>query len=251
MLSNLDLCLNSVTDTVLEDSENPCDAFLHQTVTQCQQTIHSFWMQVRRYQPHLQSTEHNSNLRESWMKVEWSVCKQEDVARFETDIQCQVVAIELALSTLQLRKQNQNERVACKTSDSTRQCVEQLASHYTLAQFEKRSTECLLGRSNAIIQQNQLLISMLEKRQDHLLRLPAQIERQKPVYLRDALDMEVPFLLEFVRSAEALLCVMRINLAHVRAGPEKLERGEFSITEKGSNRAIDLSQKWEACFFPG
>ena len=251
LLSTLEVCLIKVKEVGLEDSENPRDALLCRAGTQCRLTIQAFWTQVRKYQPHLQSIEHSSKLRGSWMRVRWTLCKQEDVVTFKAEIQCQVVAIELALSTLQLQRQTQNQRIACKISDNSLHCVEQLVNLTTLAQSEAQKSDSLLEVSNTIMRQNQLLVSMLEERQGRLLRLPAQVERQQPVYLRDALDKDAPFHLEFVRSAEALLCVLRINLAHVRAGPGKVDRGEFSITENGNNRAIDLSQKWEACFFPG
>ena len=251
LLSTLEVCLINVKEIVLENPGDPHGALLHRAVAQCQRTIHAFWKQVQKYQPHLQSTEHSSKLRDSWMKVRWALCKQEDVARFKAEIQCQVIAIELALTTLQLQRQGRGQRNASRMADDSRHCVEQLATLTAQARCEAERSACFLDRSDTIVQQNQLLLSMLEERQDRLLKLPAQIERQQPVYLRDALDKDAPFHLEFVRSAEALLCVLRINLAHTRAGPEKLDRGEFSITASGSNRPINLSQPWEACFFPG
>ena len=185
------------------------------------------------------------------MRVRWALCKREDIIAFKADLQSQVGAIELLLSTLQLTKQDRNDRATDRVSETVDRCSEQLAKLTTWADDEAERSNDLLRQSRTLVQQNELMMMIVRESQKSVWRLPTQIERQQPVYFRDALDKDAPFHLEFVRSAEALLCVLRVNLTHVPSGQDKVDRGEFSISESPSNRTIDLSQQWETCFYPG
>ena len=80
---------------------------------------------------------------------------------------------------------------------------------------------------------------------------PRQAARQQPVFMLDALNREGTFDLDFIRSARSFLAVLKDNLRNIKNGSAKIERGEFSITIRGTNREIDLSQDWHSCFLPG
>jgi hypothetical protein len=82
--------------------------------------------------------------------------------------------------------------------------------------------------------------------------MPGQIQRQQPVYLTDAFNKESPFHLEFIRSPEALLAVLKINLQESACGADLIDKGDFIIEESGTQKQIDLaSSSWNNCFYPG
>ncbi|QKX62296.1 uncharacterized protein TRUGW13939_09455 [Talaromyces rugulosus] len=81
--------------------------------------------------------------------------------------------------------------------------------------------------------------------------IPSQVQRQQPIYLIDPFNMETPFHLEFVRSSEALLAVLKVNLKKSGCGPAIIDRGQFVIEELGTQSSIDLAGPWETCFYPG
>ncbi|RYO92937.1 hypothetical protein DL766_008435 [Monosporascus sp. MC13-8B] len=83
------------------------------------------------------------------------------------------------------------------------------------------------------------------------VKIPGQVQRQQPVYLIDAFNKESPFLLEFVRSAEALLAVLKANIKISGCDPDMIDRGEFVIEELGTQNSIDLLEPWDSCFYPG
>jgi hypothetical protein len=84
-----------------------------------------------------------------------------------------------------------------------------------------------------------------------ILRIPGQIQRQQPVYLLDPFNRQSPFHLEFLRSAEALLAVLKVNLKESGCGPDMIDRGEFVPEELGTQQSIDITGPWHSCFYPG
>lgn len=52
---------------------------------------------------------------------------------------------------------------------------------------------------------------MLRDIQRFIPSILGQIQRQQPVYLIDAFNKESPFHLEFIRSLDALLAVLKVN----------------------------------------
>ncbi|PGH00206.1 hypothetical protein GX51_05903 [Blastomyces parvus] len=83
------------------------------------------------------------------------------------------------------------------------------------------------------------------------LNLRMQIERQQPVYFMDALGRVTPFHLEFIRSKEAFVAVLKDNFRDYGPATEMIEMGKFALYDVGTNRDIDLTRKWETIFRPG
>jgi hypothetical protein len=102
-----------------------------------------------------------------------------------------------------------------------------------------------------ILQTNLRVFRMVYDIQLFITRIPGQVQRQQPVYFIDAFNRECPFHLEFVRSAEAFLAVLKINFKNSDVGPKMIDRGDFVIEELGTNNLIDMTRSWETCFFPG
>ena len=82
------------------------------------------------------------------------------------------------------------------------------------------------------------------------MEIPGQVERQRPVYLIDALGRTSPFHLEFIRSPEALLAVLAINFEKFGAA-SKIRNREFVIEDSLSKKHINLNLDWDLCFLPG
>jgi len=105
--------------------------------------------------------------------------------------------------------------------------------------------------------------------QNFITRIPAQVERQQPVYLIDALGRQSPFHLQFIRSAEvhiihfpvfacisnmvfqALTAVLQTNFSKTGQTRKKIGRGEFVIQDSLNKRDINILNNWDKCFYPG
>lgn len=104
--------------------------------------------------------------------------------------------------------------------------------------------------------------------QNLITHIPAQVERQQPVYLIDALGRQSPFHLEFIRSAEvcttyflacrcianypqALTAVLQTNFSKAGQARKKIGRGEFVIQDSLRKRDINIFDDWNNCFYPG
>ncbi|CAI6241983.1 unnamed protein product [Periconia digitata] len=111
--------------------------------------------------------------------------------------------------------------------------------------------KALLESSAQVIHTNLRIFQIVHNIHLFILQLPGQIQRQQPVYFTDPYNKESPFHLEFVRSPEALLAILKINLKESGCGPAMIDRGEFAIEELGTRRKVDLAAPWDICFFPG
>jgi hypothetical protein len=70
--------------------------------SQCQLTIDRFMTKVQKYQPSLNAQGSGSKRRDSLRKVQWALCKKEDVASFKAEISGHAIAINLLIATAQL-----------------------------------------------------------------------------------------------------------------------------------------------------
>lgn len=75
---------------------------LQQAAAQCQRTIDNFWKKVQKYQRHLRAGGSSSRLKDGWMKIQWAVCKKEDLARFKADLVGHTESIQLLLTAMQM-----------------------------------------------------------------------------------------------------------------------------------------------------
>jgi hypothetical protein len=69
---------------------------------QCQRTIDAFWGKVTKYQPAIWGTRSNTQVKVSWMKIKWALCKKEDVAKFKADLVGHTESIQLLVATVQM-----------------------------------------------------------------------------------------------------------------------------------------------------
>lgn len=232
---------------------------LREAASQCQRTIDAFYKKIQMYQPHLQRGGTESRTKDVWMKVKWATYKKDDVETFRAEIRGHTSSIEILLLTMQMqatsthaRQQgSQNKSLARWMQDFSGQVMGKLSTITNSAAQSVQQGKALLEASAQVVQTNLRVFQIVYDIQLFILRIPGQVQRQQPVYFIDPYNKESPFHLEFVRSSEALLAVLKVNLKESGCGPAMIDRGEFTIEELGTKNGIDLAQPWETCFYPG
>jgi hypothetical protein len=155
-------------------------------------------------------------------------------------------------TTVHTRKQDSHHKsLASKMQDLSCRAMGILSTITDRVAQSVQQGKVLLESSAQIVQTNLRVFHIVHDIQLFILRIPGQVQRQQPVYLIDALNKESPFHLEFVRSAEALLAVLKVNLKESGCGPGMIDRGEFVIEELGTQNTIDVTGPWDSCFYPG
>lgn len=232
---------------------------LRQAASQCQRTIDMFYKKIQNYQPHLQQGGTDSKIKDAWAKIKWSTCKKNDVEVFRAEIRGHASSIEILLMTIQMeattrhiRKQDsQHKSLARRIQDFSCQVMGTLSTITDSVAQSVQQGKALLESSAQVVQTNLRVFQMVHDIQLFILQVPGQVQRQQPVYLIDPLNRESPFHLEFVRSKEALLAVLKVNLKESGCGPPMIDRGEFAIEELETQNSIDLTGPWDSCFYPG
>ena len=80
------------------EADLTCD----RAAAQCQRTIDAFWGKVTKYQPAIGGTRSNSKVKVGWMRIQWALCKKEDVTKFKADLVGHTESIQLLLATVQM-----------------------------------------------------------------------------------------------------------------------------------------------------
>jgi len=232
---------------------------LGQAASQCQKTIDAYYKKIQKYQPHLQQDGTDAKIKDAWAKIKWAVCKKDELETFRAEIRGHTSSIEILLlsvrieaTTLHTRKQDSHHKsLGSKMQDLSCQAMGMLSTITDSVAQSIQQGKALLESSAQIVQTNLRIFQIVHDIHVFIFRIPGQIQRQQPVYLVDAFNKESPFHLEFVRSAEALLAVLKVNLKELGCGPGMIDRREFVIEEFGTQNRIDISGPWDNCFYPG
>ena len=258
-LCALETALLRVKRLDIEDYSTVKVTALHKAASQCLNTIDTFWEKTQKYQPHLQGGGTSSKVKDVWYKIKWALCKIEDVEIFRAEIRGHISSLEILLLSMQLEATQIDRRLRDSNYKSLATVIQELSYNA----MEKLSTiaenvaetvqqgKALLESSTKVVQTNLQVFQLVHDFHLFVLRIPGQIQRQQPVYLIDALNIERPFHLEFVGSATALLAVLKDNFKETGCGPDMIDRGEFVIEELGTEILINLSNPWGSCFYPG
>lgn len=255
----LETALLRVNRLDLDDAQTVDIIALRSAATQCQKSIDGFYHKIRKYQPHLQQQDTNSKVKNAWMKVKWTVCKKDDVDAFRAEIRGHTGSLEILLmamfmesTKIQRRKQDEQHRsLGNKMQQFSGQILGQLSGVANSIAHNIQQGKLLLEYSAGIVHTNLRIFQLVRDVHLLVLRIPGQVQRQQPVYFVDPYNKESPFHLEFVRSAEALLAIMKVNLKDSGCGPDMIDRGEFVIEEQGTHNVIDITMAWDICFYPG
>jgi hypothetical protein len=232
---------------------------LQQAASQCQRTIDAFYGRIQKDQPHLQQGGTSSHIKDAWVKIKWTICTKDDLEKFRAEIRGHTSSITILLLSLQMeattirtRKQDSEQKsLAGRIQKVSSQAMGVLSTITSSVAQSVQQGKALVESSAQIVHTNLRIFQIVHDIQLFILQIPGQIHRQQPVYLIDPFNRESPFHLEFVRSPEALLAILKINLKESGCGPTMIDRGEFAIEELGSQRPIDLTMPWNICFHPG
>lgn len=84
-LYSLERALLEVNRLNLDESQHTQTLALKQAAAQCQHTIDDFLQRIRKFQPALRLGGSKSSWRDGLRKVEWALCKKEDVRSFRAN----------------------------------------------------------------------------------------------------------------------------------------------------------------------
>lgn len=101
-LYSLESALIQVKKVKFDGAQHAETVGLWQAASQCHQAIDDFWKTIQKYQPHLREGGSNSRIKDSWMRVRWSLCKKDDLAKFKINLSAHTASIQLLLNTLQM-----------------------------------------------------------------------------------------------------------------------------------------------------
>jgi hypothetical protein len=258
-LYTLESTLLRVKRLNLDDNLKVQQLALRQAASQCQRTIDNFWKKTQKYQHHLQAGGTNSRLTDGWAKIKWAVCKKEDVETFRAEVRGHISSIEVLLLTIQMeattmhrREQNsEHKSLTSRIQEVSCRAMGKLQSIASGVVHSIQQGKELLEASVQVIQTNLRVFQMVHDIQLLVLRIPRQIQRLQPVYMTDPFNKESPFHLEFIRSPEALLAVLKLNLKETGCGPAIIDQGDFVIEELGTQTQIDINSSWDSCIYPG
>jgi hypothetical protein len=258
-LYSLETALLCVKRIDLDEVQHIKKVALQQAAAQCQRTIDSFWKKIQKYQPHLRDDGTSSSIRDGWARIKWAVCYKEDVQNFRAEIAAHTSSIEVLLLSAQMNmttlhargEQRHYKTLAGRIQELSTYSMSKLAVITDGISKSVQQGRSLLESSAKVLETNLRVFQMIHDIQRIILQIPAQVQRQQPVYMIDAFNKESPFHLEFIRSAEALISVLKLNLKASGCGPGMIDRGEFLIEECGTQNAINITKAWETCFYPG
>ncbi|KAI0154135.1 hypothetical protein GGR57DRAFT_512443 [Xylariaceae sp. FL1272] len=240
-LRSLETALVAVESLEVEESQQSQKIAVEHVAAQCRHAIDDLWQSAQKYHPHLRGSKPGLKLREGWAKIEWTLLMSDDVEKFKRDIQAHTDSINILLTALHLQATTIHQRDARQREITLAGRIQSLTTGWT--GYTRRHDLHSPNKSENL--------SMIFDIHQLMFRIPAQVYRQQPVYLIDAFGLLSPFHLEFIRSPEALVSVLRSNISIVPHAEIFIDHGDFVIQDEGTQKDIDLSRRWELCFSPG
>ncbi|KAF4627334.1 hypothetical protein G7Y89_g10823 [Cudoniella acicularis] len=247
-LYTLETALLQVKRLEFDESQHAEYIALQQAASQCQRTIDDFWKKIEKYQGSLGAGGATSRLKKGWMKIRWAICRKEDVSAFQADLVAHTESIHLLLVAIEMSRTNIIEKKNDKTKLSLASKVQQAYFKCMKKLSEIAETASITRQKSYIDNFKDIIVLNI---QNIITKIPAQVERQQPVYLIDALGKFSPFHLEFIRSAEALTAVLQSNVNKAGQARKKIQKGEFVIQNSVTGRDINIFDDWQSCFYPG
>ena len=100
-LYGLETALLQVKQLEFEEEQKHQYVALRQAAAQCQTTIDGFCNRIRKYHKHLRTEGSNSKLNDAMVRIEWRMCKKDDLLKFKTDISAHTQSIQILLAAVQ------------------------------------------------------------------------------------------------------------------------------------------------------
>ena len=223
---------------------------LDRAISTCQESIDDFLASISKYQPHLKAK--TSGLRSNYRKIQWTICRKDDIAKFRAQLGRHASAITMLLVTFQA-KQTVDSKASGNGWVVKTQCLDESYITGMLKNMTVEQQRFFM----IIIQQNKQLLHSIEDLRSMLQTqsaVPPQVLLQQPVILLDPFGKIAPFHMDFIDSSECFMAVLKARFRRngvTPAGLSKLENGDFLIQDTRRRRAIDLNKNWTAVFRPG
>ncbi|KAL9012544.1 MAG: hypothetical protein Q9173_002696 [Seirophora scorigena] len=260
--------LEAVEDLRLDQrlgSKSKACVAVQDAVSRCQRCIDVFLSTITKYQPWLRTIDPSgSTWKANLKKIQWALCKKDDVSRFRAQLERHSSSISMLLVTLQV---SQSFEHSAQQKNQQKFSIESHGRNLAVQKQLDQTTALLLSMN---IEQMQLFQSLVESNRQLVLanehmayelqqmrgavqlqfELPPQVLLQKPVTLLDACGKVSAFHLDFINCAETFLAVLRIRFQQYGVndrGIRMLDESQFVL--ENHNGKLDLSRPWLQEFF--
>lgn len=101
-LRSLETALLQVKALDLEVEQRAKRVVLRQAASQCQVSIDDFLKGLFKYQPHLRSGGSSRNWKAAFRKIQWHLCKKDDLVKFRAEIGFHTQSIQMLMLSIQV-----------------------------------------------------------------------------------------------------------------------------------------------------
>ncbi|KAL8807266.1 MAG: hypothetical protein Q9182_000771 [Xanthomendoza sp. 2 TL-2023] len=239
---------------------------VQEAVARCCHCLDTFLSAISKYQPWLQKNRPPGvSWRASLKKIQWALCKKDDVNRFRAQLERHCSSISMLLVTLQISQtfetsaQQQNYHQSAidfhsKTLDLQRNFDQTTALLVGLNLDQRHLFQSLVDSNRRLVAGNERMTYEMQQMRDAVqlqLDLPPQVVLQKPVTLLDACGQISAFHLDFITCPEALLAVLKIRFQQHGVKQEALQMLDDSqFVLKNYKGQLDLSKPWSQVLRP-
>ncbi|KAL8685145.1 MAG: hypothetical protein Q9224_005943 [Gallowayella concinna] len=239
---------------------------VHEAVARCCHCLNTFLSTISKYQPWLQKNARpGSSWKASWKKIQWALCKKDDVNRFRAQLERHCSSISMLLVTLQVSQsfeqsaqQQYHHQLAVDSHSKTlhlQRNFDQTTSLLVGLNLEQRHLfQSLVDSNLRLVASNERMTYEMQHMRDAVqlqLDLPPQVVLQKPITLLDACGQISAFHLDFITCPEALLAVLKIRFEKYGVKPEALQMLDDSqFVLKDYKGTLDLSKPWSQVLRP-
>ncbi|KAL9596324.1 MAG: hypothetical protein Q9219_005878 [cf. Caloplaca sp. 3 TL-2023] len=242
----------------------PCIA-IGEAVLRCHDCIDLFLSTIAKYQPWLRTNRISGSVWKAKLKkIQWAICKKDDIGLFRAQLERQSSSISMLLVTLQVQTFEQSAQLEdqrratadCQTRTLDLQKNFGVTSSLLLGlNLEQRQLiQSLIETNRQLAQANQRITDELRQIRGAVqlqVELPPQVLLQKPVTLLDACGRISAFHLDFITCPEALLAVLKIRFEQYgieERGIQMLDKSQFVLEDRSGK--VDLSKPWTKILRP-
>ncbi|KAL8694812.1 MAG: hypothetical protein Q9218_000571 [Villophora microphyllina] len=266
-IDSLKAGLEAVEDLKLDQRFGPdskhCVA-IRQATARCWQCIETFLATIAKYQPWLRSKAPAClNWKANLKKIQWALCKKDDVNRFRAQLERHASSISMLLITLQVTQtfdhpnhQEGQHQIAKKAHDKNLDLHfdQTNAILFGLSLDQRQMFRSLLESNRQLIQANERMAYELQQVRSAVqlhIEVPPQVSLQKPVTLLDACGTVSAFHIDFINCPEAFLAVLKIRFQQhgvKERGLKMLDDSQFVLEDFRGK--LDLSKPWSQIIKP-
>lgn len=221
---------------------------LGRATSACEECIEDFLDSISKYQPHLRAV--TKGIVPKFRKMQWALCRKEDLAKFRAQLGRHASAINMLLITFQAKQTLESRSANIGTVVSTNAETHLVEMMQTMSLEQRQCFTFIMQQNRELLKTVQDMRRMLEIQ----AAVPPQILLQQPVVLLDPFGKVAPFHLDFIDSSECFMAVLQARFANAgvsRGGLSKLDNGEFAIEDIQKKRSVDLTKPWGRVFRPG